>query len=372
MVHFFKLISVSLFYGTHLSSASLTRRTESGNDSDIGGVNSFGRNWGRPAVESGNAVAELTSWDKSNRTFLRQIFFKAVDKTSDNVALSPVGIYFITSMTTTLLNGDLYKNWSRVASRIQLETLNSKLVGDPLVNSKSVIAGSYADTVPSNFTMENFKVFDSMNVSAIEEFLETDVSEIEGALGAAVHVLDFKGSWETKFSLKQIVTFSDGVDYMFMKARIPSVPYYNNEKVEMITLPFDGSETSGNSVVIDFIKSKDTSDFVDLMDHPNWLLNSRVVADNTDVSIPKIDIDFSKSLNLSAEKNIEYFQKATVKWDEEGVTAQAVTSRMTRSFIWTPSFVADRPFYFIIRKGNLWLFTGYVNSIDEDLNSIIF
>merc|ERR1711957_935312 len=100
-----------------------------------------------------------------------------------------MGIYFISGMTTTLLNGDLYKNWSRVASRINLETFNSKLVRDPLVDSKSVIAGSYADMVPS-----------------------------------------------------------------------------------------------------------------DMIDHHNWLLNSRVVADNTNVSIPKIDIAFSKSINLSAEK----------------------------------------------------------------------
>mmetsp|Transcript_44969 Transcript_44969/g.88012 ORF Transcript_44969/g.88012 Transcript_44969/m.88012 type:complete len:380 (+) Transcript_44969:159-1298(+) len=369
MVHFFQLISVSLLYGTHLGSASVTT-IDFGNNSENISLKLPGELRGTPTVESGNAVAEsLTSRDKSNRTFLRKIFSEAVKKTSDNVALSPVGIYFISSMTTRLLKGDLYEAWSRVAKRTKLETLNSRLVADPLVGSKSVIAGSYADMVPADFTMDNFQVFDSVNVSAIEKFLETDVSEIRGALGAAVHVLDFRGAWETDFSLRQRVTFSDGLDYMFMKARILNVPSYNNAQLEMITLPFRGGARSGNSVVIDFIKSKDTSNFeLDLEDHPTWLLNAEVVASHTDVSIPKIDIEFSQFLNLSDEKNVDYLQKVAVKWDEDGVTAQAVTMRVGRSaFSRSPSFVADRPFYFIIRKGNLWLFTGYVGAIDKDL-----
>jgi len=329
---------------------------------------------GRPAVESGNAAApKQTKWDISNRIFLDQIFSNAVKTASEkakNVVLSPVGIYFISSMTMKLLDGVLNSDWSSVASRIHLKTFNSKLVGDPLVNSKSVIAGTYANKISSDFTMENFEVFDSVDVNAIEEFLETDVGEIKGALGVAVHVLDFKGNWETKFSEKQIVQFSNGLNYMFMQARIPNVPSYNNKKMEMITLPFGGSEPSGDSVVIDFIKSKVRSDIVNLEHHRTWVLNSEVVDVNTDVSIPKIDIKFSQELDLSDEPNVKYLQKVAVKWDEEGVTAQAVTMRMSRSFDWTPSFVADRPFYFIIRKGNLWLFTGYINSIDETLNSI--
>eukprot|EP00588_Corethron_pennatum_P005318 CAMPEP_0194282154 /NCGR_PEP_ID=MMETSP0169-20130528/22501_1 /TAXON_ID=218684 /ORGANISM="Corethron pennatum, Strain L29A3" /LENGTH=379 /DNA_ID=CAMNT_0039027401 /DNA_START=171 /DNA_END=1310 /DNA_ORIENTATION=- len=376
MVHFFKFISASVLYGIHLGSASI----ELGNDYEtidmrsVGGLRemrSVRGPRGRPAVESGNAAApKKTKWDRSNGIFLRSIFLKAVDTASENVALSPVGIYFISSMTMNLLKGDLKENWSSVGSKIDLKTFNNKLVGDPLVNSKSVIAGTYVNTVPPDFTMENFEMFDSVDVNAIGEFLETDVSEIQSAIGVAVHVLDFEGNWETKFSQKQVVTFSDDLNYMFMQARIPNVPYYSNKKVEMITLPFSGSETSGDSVVIDFIKSKLVSDKVNLEHHPTWVTNSKVVTDNTDVAIPKIDIEYGQELDLSYETNVKYLQKVAVKWDEDGVTAQAVTMRMSRSFDWTPSFVADRPFYFIIRKGDLWLFTGYVNSIDENLNPI--
>lgn len=310
----------------------------------------------------------------SNKIFLSKIFNPVTTKRTtagiENVALSPVGVYFISSMVTDLVELELYNDWDKVATEIDLISFNNELVNDPLLTSKSIVAGrAWSDEVPAGFIMENFKVFDLVNVTAIEEFLETDVKELEGALNVAVHVLSFQGAWKTEFSSSEAVKFSDGVTYNFMQEKIPNVSWYEGENVQMVTIPFKGGEDPINDVVIDLIKSTGPKNFVNLKDHHQWLSKSEMKSE-IDVVIPKIDVDFSIQLDLSPEETIDSLQKVKVKWDDKGVTAEAVSIVFSRSVdrFTTLSFKADRPFYFVIRKGDTWLFTGRINSIDHDIN----
>jgi len=269
-------------------------------------------------------------------------------------------------MAKDLAKLELHEDLANIVSNIDLKTLNKDLSTNQTI-SKSVIAGpQWSKHVPPTFTMENFKVFDVMDIPGIEEFMEVDLDPLKGALDAAVHLLKFEGQWKTVFNQVQNVKFSDGNTYEFMKAKIRNVPWYDSNSVQMVTLPFSGE----GDIVIDFIQPKGKrSDFLDLAKHPTWVAESKVVAEKSYVIIPKVKFDYSKTLDLSPEPDITSMQKVKINWDKNGVKAEAVTFVMSRSFQFTPTFSIHRPFYFVIRKGSIWLFAGYISQIDKKLNA---
>jgi len=301
---------------------------------------------------------------------LRSIFVPDVlNGASQNVAFSPVGVHFMVTMLKELISAPLYSDWDRLASHTNLIHLNKQLQTNPTITSKSVIAGrEWSKSVPTDFLMDHFKVFNSVDVKSIGKYLEADVSELASATGAAVHLLKFNGSWQTKFTGNQSVKFSDGIEYSFMKAIVPSVPWFENDDLTVVTLPFNKIDEGFEDVCIDLILPKHEGRAVDLNEHKKWISN-QIIQSKAKIVIPKVKLEYKEKINLSSDSAIESLQKIMVEWDENGVKGEAITMSMARSLPPPiPEFIASRQFLFIIRQEALWLFVGRISSIDASLN----
>jgi len=312
-----------------------------------------------------NAIDEAAA-----TVFLRDIFDPRFDPAPGrNVAFSPLGFHFLATLLKKLTSAVLLTNWDRLASATDLIRMNDSLQGNPAIVSKSVVAGTWSDSVPAAFSMKNFETFNTVDVAAIGSFLGLEVDELAGSVSAAVHYVKFGGSWQTRFDKKAAVTFSDGIRYSFMKATVPSVPLFENEKLTMVTLPFK-TDAGAEEVTIDFILPKKLGDAIDLGGHAGWISNQSV-QHKVKIIIPKVKFEHKVKIDLSTDPSLETLQKVQVEWDEDGVKAEAVTMAMSRSLPPpVPEFVASRPFYFIIRKGETWLFAGYISSVDASLNAL--
>jgi len=328
---------------------------------------------------------------KRNRIFLRKFFHPSVKRAAiasknnnnNNIVLSPIGMYLISTTAVTalakkkemLLSSSV---WSNIASDNK-ESWNDQLAGiNPMMlSSKFILAGpKWSDVVvPRNnsTTFHNFKIFDSLErMKEMKEFLEVDdLQELSGAVSdAAVHSLRFEvpSSWKTVFDAVQKVNF-DGTVYNFMKGRVPAVPWYEDTSVQMVSIPFGSDSSDGNDdVTIDFILSKGSLDYVDLEKHSQWVRMSGVIASHSYIVIPKLKIESTNELQIVRDKSIVFLQKLGIEWNGCGIkTAHDNSTERTNMAHsldqLSPSFIINRPFYFIVRAGSSWLFTGYVRDL---------
>jgi len=321
---------------------------------------------------SGIGISELTDEDAANRVFVNTMFKKRIPakKVKRNIVLSPVGVYFAASMAVQLIDLKTYKSWSVVTSTFKFKQTQNIFENQPQITSQSLIAGErwskiVGSKVPK-FSMPNYKLFDTVDVIEMEKFMKVNLSELNGALDAIVHKLTFAAEWETPFERYKNVDFSDGNTYKFMQSTINHASSFDSPQLRMITIPFK-SLNKKRKIVIDFIVPQRESNYINLAHHGTWVKNS-VTSKQTIVTIPKVKINYKTPLTLFRDKDIDALQRVKVEWDEKGATGEAVTAIFSRSIIRPSYFVIDRPFYFVIRMGNLWLFTGYVSKIDKDFN----
>jgi len=323
------------------------------------------------SLSYGQKISNSTE-DVANRLFVKRIFNAEItaQNYTTNVVMSPAGIYFAASMADQLINLQLYKYWSNVTSSFDIVAFQKECEErQPQIYSRSAVAGAnWSARVPSDFSMSNFRVFETVDVQEIEKFTEVNLDELTGALNAAVHALKFTGSWRVPFENSRQVTFSDGRQYSFMEAFVLHASWYQSKNLKMITIPFESDENvGGDDIVIDFIVSKGVSNHVNLAHHWYWADHSETHS-KTIISIPKVKINFMTSLDLFRNKKIKSVQKVAMEWDEKGASGEAVTMIMSRDASFPSLFVIDRPFYFVIRIGKMWLFAGYVAKIDENIN----
>merc|ERR1712183_726884 len=179
-----------------------------------------------------------------------------------------------------------------------------------------------------------------------------------------VHKLTFSAEWETPFDRSNKVEFNDGNTYNFMQTTVYQASSFDSPQLKMVTIPFK-SLNENEKIVIDFIVPQRESNYINLGHHGTWVANSVTKAE-TVITIPKIKFQFETQLDLFPNKNLRATQLAKVEWDEKGAKAEAVTGISPTSM--PDFFVINRPFYFVIRIGKLWLFTGYVSKIDKSIN----
>eukprot|EP00588_Corethron_pennatum_P004178 CAMPEP_0194302262 /NCGR_PEP_ID=MMETSP0169-20130528/62244_1 /TAXON_ID=218684 /ORGANISM="Corethron pennatum, Strain L29A3" /LENGTH=248 /DNA_ID=CAMNT_0039052581 /DNA_START=394 /DNA_END=1140 /DNA_ORIENTATION=- len=247
-----------------------------------------------------------------------------------------------------------------------------------MLSSKFMLVGpKWSDVMVTrnNFTTShNFKLFDSLErMKEMKEFLEVDdLKELSGAVSdAAVHSLRFEvpsSISSTIFDAVQKVNF-DGTVYNFMKGRVPAVPWYEDTSVRMVSIPFGSGISDGNvDVTIDFILSKGSLDYVDLEKHSQWVRMSGVIASHSYIVIPKLKIESTNALPIVRNKSIVFLQKLEIELNGSGIkTAHDNSTERTNMADsldqLSPSFIINRPFYFIVRVGSTWLFTGFVRDL---------
>jgi serpin B len=209
-----------------------------------------------------------------------------------------------------------------------------------------------------------------------------------------IDAIYFEGRWTLQFDPERTITRTfhraDGAavstPFMWMSDR--SFPYAATPGYEAIELPY-GGEAFAMTVVVPaagteleaFTSSLDSADWEELVDGlapteimvglPRFRLdyeaslNDALIAMGMGVAFDETRADFTRmnadalslGLHISRVK-----QKAFVEVDEEGTRAAAVTSVEMGVTSAPPTFVADRPFLFVIRErlsGTL-LFMGWV------------
>ncbi len=241
---------------------------------------------------------------------------------------------------------------------------------------------AFAETV--DFTRKETEDLINKRISdATEGLIKDTVKGLDGSTVAVlVNTIYFKGLWDEPFKKENTIpgdfTLSDGsktkVTFMHnskmksyieqtAKSHFCSLPYVGEQYVLVIEMPNDGQ----------LVKSDFTKVIKVAQSYPS----------KCSITIPKFKAEFkcqlkqilenlgvrgiftaSKDLHKLADSPVfvsSVIHQAFIQVDEEGTTAAAVTvAVLSRSAAISPSFVANKPFFFHIvdKKAGLVLFSG--------------
>eukprot|EP01101_Sappina_pedata_P008266 TRINITY_DN453_c0_g1_i2.p1 TRINITY_DN453_c0_g1~~TRINITY_DN453_c0_g1_i2.p1 ORF type:complete len:384 (+),score=182.14 TRINITY_DN453_c0_g1_i2:11-1162(+) len=176
---------------------------------------------------------------------------------------------------------------------------------------------------------------------------------------------------------------------MYQKSRLP---YYENEFFQMVDLPYKGDNLSATIILPSDGPSADFSKVIDRL-KANWSKQSEyLTVKEVEVYLPRFKAEFEIKLN-NVMQNLgvkeaftdsadfdgmtdhpaglkigEVIHKAFVEVDEKGTEAAAATAvkmMMRCAVMSTPAPIvrADRPFIFLVRSGELILFSGLINKV---------
>ena len=234
-----------------------------------------------------------------------------------------------------------------------------------------------------------------------------DISNVALLLVNAIY---FKGSWEHKFRQKtenmefknydnqiiQVETMYNSLEY---------IPYYEDEKIQMISLPYVSLETNYEMVII-LPKDNKYSSSYDYLNNENVnftkLISKLKLADEVELYLPKFEFEYENSLNevlkemgmekpFSEEANFnkineenklfigDILHKTFIKVNQNGTEAAAATviSQMATSAppeeIERYYMYVNHSFIFLIISdsikdsdyNNLILFLGTVNNLNS-------
>ena len=234
-----------------------------------------------------------------------------------------------------------------------------------------------------------------------------DISNVALLLVNAIY---FKGSWEHKFRQKtenmkfknydnqiiQVETMYNSLEY---------IPYYEDEKIQMISLPYVSLETNYEMVII-LPKDNKYSSSYDYLNNENVnftkLISKLKLADEVELYLPKFEFEYENSLNevliemgmekpFSEEANFnkineenklfigDILHKTFIKVNQNGTEAAAATviSQMATSAppeeIERYYMYVNHSFIFLIIRdsikdsdyNNLILFLGTVNNLNS-------
>ncbi|MBN1465732.1 serpin family protein [candidate division KSB1 bacterium] len=383
------------------------------------------------ATEPGEVkVRALTQSEKqvalASDEFGLDLFNKVVaDGENSNVFISPLSVSMAlgmtlngaagetrTAMQKTLNFGDMSADEINGAYASLIQLLRSI---DPLVQFE--IANSmwtHVDfPVRQEFINTNKTFFDAM-ISALDFRAPAALKTINGWVDQKTHgkidkIIDtippdvvmylinaiyFKGTWTFEFNKKEtndetfFVTENERVQAPFMRQTNDSLPYFENDLLQMIDLPYGNRQFS--MTIILPRNNKSVSDIVSQLDGANWTtwLGSLRRQKGT-IQMPKFKLEYKKSLpdvlsamgmgiafsdaadfsGINAEKRTsisDVIHKTFVDVYEEGTEAAAVTAVEISLTSVGPSqgffMRVDRPFIFTIREksSGTILFIGQV------------
>lgn len=202
----------------------------------------------------------------------------------------------------------------------------------------------------------------------------------------------FKGLWENKFDKN--LTFND--HFVNGKKNIPikmmtypsevKLPYYKDQNLQMIELPYKGKEISMYIILPTAEDTKEIEKDLTYEKFKKWSQEMR--NQKIKVFIPKLKLEYYSKLNeiltqmglktaFTEKANFtemdntrklyiqKAFHKAKIEIDEEGSEASAATAVSVgiKAVMMTPIFKANKPFIFLIidKRNNLILFMGKVS-----------
>ncbi len=351
--------------------------------------------------------------------------FQQVNKESveeKNVLVSPFSLSMLLSMVLNNSSEEAQNDFKKLlgVSGLSVEQINqnSKNVMENLskVNSNSTdlsINNSFwykpslelkPDFAEINKTFYKAEMQELKSASQINEWVS---KATKGKINQIVEELDpeivlylantiyFKAHWVEEFdkdaTKEQDFTTLNGAKIKSQMMTNTSLnKYYENEKVQMLTLPYESSNLHSEEMIVILPKGKTKEDldyvsdnlsaFLEKQNTNNW--NNKNIQYEGFLKLPKFKFDYSKKLNEtllalglnpkslseSADSvSLKFIaQKSHIGVDEFGTEAAAV-SYGGRAMMGLPeeppifvSMVVDHPFVFVIQVDGVNLFIGKV------------
>ncbi len=202
-----------------------------------------------------------------------------------------------------------------------------------------------------------------------------------------INAIYFKGEWTEQFEEKNtseqdFYSIDGKTDKVLMMRRTGKIDYVSTDDYKAVSLPYGNKKTS----MILILPNKDINEFINGMDDEKFgeLLERLRPVSDLNLQIPKFKMEYGikelnnvlqavgmgEALSFNADftgiaNNLyinKVLHKAVIDVNEEGTEAAAVTvGEMKITAVIEPvSFIADRPFLFVIadiEEGNI-LFIG--------------
>lgn len=199
----------------------------------------------------------------------------------------------------------------------------------------------------------------------------------------------FKGKWLKKFDEKNTyegdfyINENEKIKVFMMKMEKEIFNYYEDEKIQVLEIPYDGNEIS---IFILLPKSFDINGINDYLNYENFKeIKNKMVKEEIDIHIPKFKLETKYSLEgilyemgvkdafsdiradfsgITGKRELyisKVLHKAFIEVNEEGTEAAAATGIVMEITAVRPRkvFKADHPFVFIIHEnkyGNILFF----------------
>lgn len=347
----------------------------------------------------------------------------------ENVFISPISISTALSMTyqgaqgntkdemgNVLGYGDMDDETLRESYR---EFLKYLVAMDPEIdlNIANSIWYREGEAIEEEFLEVNREVFDALVeeldfsdeeaadiINAwIEDATEGKIEEmLDGPIPGNVimyliNAIYFKGDWTVPFEEEQsfdaIFNASSGEQQeITMMRRNGSVEYGEGEDYQTVRLPYGEEENTAMYVILPKDEGQDINEFLGTMDEEKWqdIRGSVSSSDDVELQIPRFEMEYGiKSLKnalirLGMEEAFDMYanfdgirpgifiedvlHKAVIEVNEQGSEAAAATVVIVAesAVMDPPSFIADRPFLFVIanEEADSILFMGKVQSLE--------
>lgn len=355
----------------------------------------------------------------ANNTFAFNIFKELNgEDLENNVFISPLSISEALAMTyngaegstkeeiaEALAFGDLTKDevnsgfkyvnqfLDKVDDKIQLEVANSLWIREGETINQDFIdlnKDAFNAMVESlDFSNENAsntinRWIDQSTNGLINQMIEPPIDD--DVLMYLINAIYFNGKWTDPFDAERTadISFNNGLEKrtVEMMRRKGTVPYMVGDNYKAVKLYYGNKKTSMTCILPN--EDVDINTFIDSMDQEKWNKIQEELTEEEDVilNLPKFKMEYGiKELNeslksLGMEEAFEFgadfsgisdelfisrvLHKAVIEVNEEGSEAAGATvvEMKLTSAAEPKSFVADRPFIFVIS--------------DEDMGNILF
>ena len=347
----------------------------------------------------------------------------------ENVFISPISISTALSMTYQGAQGNTKDEMGKVLGYGDMddETLRESyreflkylVAMDPEIdlNIANSIWYREGEAIEEEFLEVNREVFDALVeeldfsdeeaadiINAwIEDATEGKIEEmLDGPIPGNVimyliNAIYFKGDWTVPFEEEQsfdaIFNASSGEQQeITMMRRNGSVEYGEGEDYQSVRLPYGEEENTAMYVILPKDEGQDINEFLGTMDEEKWqdIRGSVSSSDDVELQIPRFEMEYGiKSLKnalirLGMEEAFDMYanfdgirpgifiedvlHKAVIEVNEQGSEAAAATVVIVAesAVMDPPSFIADRPFLFVIanEEADSILFMGKVQSLE--------
>lgn len=361
---------------------------------------------------------------QSNNNFGLELFKKNALTTSNNMMVSPLSVSVALGMT---LNGAAGTTKTAMENALKLNGLTPHeinmsykiildylLTVDPLVTLKIAnsiwyrntfsVLQSFFDTNsyyfnatinPLDFNDPNAKnIINTWVANQTQQKIKEIIDNINhNDVMFLINAIYFKGDWSTPFDVAKTIkypfTLSNATvkNVDMMKNPKGIYKYTSNSLLSMIEMPYGYKRF--NMIVMKPNEGKTILDIMNNLDNTSlnsWIKSLQTI-ENMEVGIPKFKFSFEKELKdiltdmgmgIAFTENADFTQinplgdlfiskvkhKTFIDVNEKGTEAAAVTSVGISITSLPPSFIADRPFIFIIRESesNAILFIGKVEN----------